>query len=54
MKKHSVTKINIEYPVFYGVGDEITFDNTYTGATVPAKAYVSKIEKNEAISELYL
>ena len=51
MKKHSVTKINIEYPgVFYGVGDEITFDNTYTGATVPAKAYVSKIEKNEELS----
>jgi len=52
MKKHSVTKINIEYPgVFYGVGDEITFDNTYTGATVPAKAYVSKIEKNEELSD---
>ena len=52
MKKYSITNIIPEHRgICYSVGNEIEFDNNFTGATVTAKARVSKVNKNEALTD---
>ena len=51
-KQYSITNIIPEHRgICYSVGDEIQFDNSFTGATAFAKARVSKVHKNETLTD---
>ena len=51
-EQYSITNIIPEHRgICYSVGDEIQFDNSFTGATAFAKARVSKVHKNETLTD---